>query len=402
MRSLGPPLHGHWKTRRLVPVVLGLFCLACEPAPRSLPYDWDTTTVVTIGAIRDVASSPTGFRTVEVFAADSAGSIFVGDSDYKQVVAIDSVGSIRWRWAAPVTSTLNSMGAGYGLVAVADRTDGQVFVLNSSTGDLVKTHHFIASTTSAFASGKPLRVLSPSGAVALGVTDLVFERSARYPDLGGSSQQYLLTLDSVESRLSLPRWPGELISLPAGDGERWGYRPPLVPRFVWTPNPWGGWTGSEGYEYDIVVTGTPWEQVLRRSVGPRQPSEIARARERLEFEDLGTVYLDIRGREGRFAADTIGHFTAMVYSKDGSELWVGRTYLEPNPLYDLWSSQGEYRCSVELDMNGDDSVLRRTPPFIVNGRLYHVATSALTDRALPHEWKIKVFDVSNVCSGSSN
>jgi len=44
-------------------------------------------------------------------------------------------------------------------------------------------------------------------------------------------------------------------------------------------------------------------------------------------------------------------------------------------------------------MVGDVGIVRRTPPFIINGELHHYAVESLTgDRLL-----IKTFDVSRVC-----
>lgn len=377
---------------------VGIFCLlaiacgSCNSPSGGIEYDWDETPVVTLSAIREVPWSPGGFYSVDGFAADSTGTVFVGDALYKQVVAIDQAGTIIWRWAAPGTATLNAMGVGFGLVAVADRGSGsRVFVIDSATGELVRTHDYDAVNTSVFANGKPLRVLNSEGAVSLGIEDPTFERHLKYPELD-RWRRYLITLDEAESRIELPNLPGILIVLPKEDGSVAGATPPLVPRFVWSPNPWGSWTGAAGYDYQITVNGPNGEHLITRPVGPREPSAVARRREGEFLRDFSASNPEVQGREKELAADTIGHFFAMSYSRDGSTLWVARTFLEPDPVYDVWASEGTFLCSVQLDMGGDNSVLRSAPPFLVNDRLYHLAENTSSQRP-----RILVFDVSDAC-----
>lgn len=379
-----------------LPAMLVLASIACEAPRPALEYQWDETPVEVLRPTREIHAWPDGFRSVDAFAVDSAFNLYVGDTHFKQVVAVDSTGAVVWRSPIPVGAMLNSMGVGFGMVAVADRAGRTVLVIDAASGAQLRIHDWSASTTASFTNGQPLRILSKDGSLAFGLGDVLAEPDHKYSEVSGTLE-YLVRFDGVsgeERRVALPQWTGILLSLPRRGGGYWGHRPKLVPRLVWTLNPDGGWTGGEGYEYEITVQSPDGAQeVWRRDVGPRRPSVAARKLELEIFEGMGETYASIRGRAEEFVADTIGHFTTMAYSVDGDRLWVGRTYFDPDPVYDVWDATGEFLCSVQLDMGGHVSMVRRTPPYIVNGRLYHLAmTSPYSSEAI-----VKSFDVSRVC-----
>lgn len=376
-------------------VILGMSACAGESSVPSA--SWDVEPVTLLPPEREIRTSPDAFRAVSAFTADSAGTVYVADTPFKQIVAVSATGEVLWRRPVDVDAVLNSIGVGFGWLAFGDRGRRVVEVWEAEEGAPVRIHNWVGTSTAPFTNGQPLLVRSPAGDVALGLGDILNQPDPKYPALNGV-QEYLAEF-SAESeepvgRLELPQRPGILLELPRATGGSWGYRPALVPRLVWTPNEDGGWTGGEGYEYEIqIVDSAGSETTLKRSVGPREPSPEAREAELRRFRLMGETYSAIRGREAAFLADTIGHFTTMAYSRDGTYLWVGRTYLEPNPIYDVWTADGAFGCSVQFDMDGMLGMIRRTPPVVVNGLLYHLAVESIEAR----DATIKVFRVQNIC-----
>lgn len=358
---------------------------------------WDETPAVTVKPVRRVAGERR-FASVGAFAADSAGHVFIGDTYGTRVVALDSTGTVVWQHAMPAAGVLAAMGVAFGEVAVVDRMDQIATILDARDGSVRRSFAYKAMTTASFTNGQPVVFSGSGGTIAFGIGNVFDDRhNAKYPGLPGWDERLIRLSEDDSTALELPDWPGILIPLPSGGSREWGYRPPLVPRLVWTPNPMGGWTGGDGYAYRITVRDRDGSEVrrLERDVGPRRPSDGARKKERKIFDELARSYPVVRHQKNRLLGDTVGQFTTMAYSRDGRHLWVGRTYLDANPVYDVWDAEGRFLCSVRLDMDGDEAVLRRAVPFIVNGRLYHAASRGESEPV------IDVFEVSHACDAAA-
>lgn len=329
------------------------------------------------------------FAAIMTFTADSQGFVYIADAIAKEIRRFDAEGRLMWKVGRKGQGPgefekIDYLGVGFGRVYAVDEGNERITVLDAETGAVISTHPHRGPNPAQYTKGDPLRVEAP-GRIHFGVRWFVRDSTGR--SLTEWRQREAMVSMDLDSGMAVRRelpFREQRPYVYTRDGQP-GYTGlaviPFEPWFVWTPNPHGGATFAWGGDYRIFVTDAEGDtlRILERAVPPRRPSADARVRawEDLRFQ-LTSARASKRDLENAKVADGHPQITGLAYSRDGSQLWVQRTQFDADPIFDVFV-EGEYACTVELDLEGRVGVAFFQPLVVVNGKVYQYATDRRTD-----------------------
>lgn len=384
-------------------VILALAFAGCADSSQ-----YDTTDPIVLEPVRDIGGpgTPPGarFGRIGAFAADSAGTLYVAEIFSDEIRAFDASGRPLWTTGRTGEGPgefedVEFMTAGFGQVYVVDEALSRVTVLDSHDGGVTTMLGYDAPNAGMLLNGQPR--LIDRDRLSFGVLRLALGDNERYPEYGLTIDVARLSVDLATGHTAETHGHdrfGELHLIDRPGGRPSSVNLPFAASQIWTPNPHGGHTIAWNEEYVIAELG-PEDDTLRvvgRDVPPRR---VTLAGRRLAREQ---AVLQLRPYIGVEAARDVPlpypqqQLVGLAYSRDGRQLWVRRTDMDPDPVFDVFTA-GHYRCTIRLDADGAVANSPFEPPVVIGGRVFHHATDARTD--VPF---ILVFELDGSCEAAAN
>ena len=319
------------------------------------------------------------FVSIPAVAVGRNGEVLIADAVAGRIRVFDPDGGYRKtigrRGPGPGEFTrIRAMHVHGDTLIVLDADGPTVTVMDWVEGKLFRTFRVEAAQGDAyFGNGAQIRIVEDT-LVAFGVGGLVDPLDGRRHD---ELRIYSLRGRLVDS-LVIARQPIPRKQFIARDGRQFGVPIRFSPWRIWTINASGGLTIAHGAAYRIAELDRAGDtaRVMSRDVQPEPIDADAREAAR-NWTDLMVV-----GFGGDLAASPYElpgaqpYIFSLSYGQEGKQLWIKRTELAADPVYDVFV-EGNYRCRVRLLAAGYRATINSVPLVVANGILLHVAIDSL-------------------------